>query len=58
MRFAVGDRVKLKRDMFGGKVPKGSLGTVRKVFGAVSYLVKFDGVNRLVRVLEQDLAPA
>jgi len=56
MRYSVGDRVKLKRDMFNGQLPKGSLGTIRKAFGLVSYKVKFDGLSRLVRVLEQDLA--
>ena len=58
MKYTVGDRVKLKRDMFRGQLPKGSLGTIRMAFGLVSFKVKFDGLSRLVRVLEKDLAAA
>ena len=55
MKFNVGDRIKLRQDMYGGQLAKGSEGTIRDAFGLVSYKVKFDSVPRLVRVLESNL---
>lgn len=58
MKYSVGDRVKVKLDMFEGDLAKGSLGTIRKAYGLVSYKVKFDGVRSLVRVRERNLGRA
>ncbi len=58
MKFAVGDRVRLRKDMFRGELPAGSLGTVVRAYGAVSYAVKFDNRVKKVRVLERHLARA
>lgn len=58
MKFVVGDRVRLLKEMYGGEIPAGAVGVVREFEGLVTYKIKFPGIARLVRVLEKNLERA